>query len=203
MKKFLFIPFIALFSSALAQAQIVETKYRVVSRYYDESGEVTKLLNTRVYIRYNDSVSLSAPAAKQDCAVTIGGKGLFRYVLDASIEECISNRNYIITGEDVVLKMMERAANTNPFAVSAFSGFSSLKIALDSSKETGAKLENTSVKDLGAFASLRAAMRNFFSQGEKTQMISVKDRTVFVLSASGKSKFTLELEPIESETLTH
>ncbi|MBU6375030.1 MAG: hypothetical protein KGQ59_03470 [Bdellovibrionales bacterium] len=197
MKKLNLVPMIALLCTTWSHADIIETKYRVVSRFYDKSGGVQKHINTRAYIRYNDSVGLSSPSAKQDCLVTLGGKGFFRLAVDSGTRECVSNRNYIITAEQTILDMMDRALNKTPWVAFSASEPSELLHL------SNATLKNESIKDLGAFASLRSALQNLFSQGDKTQMISLKDRTVFVLSAGERAKWTLELEPLESETLTH
>ena len=189
--------------SAASQAGLVETKYRVVSRYVDVLGETHSLFNTRAYIRYNTEASARSPLAKSDCLITLGGKGIFQLASNASVESCVSDREYVIVSQDVILKMMNRAVDFALFNETAYMGYHRLEIDLKHGASRAAKLENLSVRDQGALVKLKSVLRNLFQSDDPTEVISTQERTVFVLSSEAEGRFTLELEPISVEILGH
>ena len=203
MKKFaIFAQAAVLLSATLSHAAIVENKYQLKSRYYNEFGEVTHLFDTRLYIKLNDSVGMQDPLARQDCLVTVGGKGLFQLSHGAGPESCVSDREYVIVDETLILKLMERAASLTVYGTEAAIAVDSMSMRV-AQRASDVKLENQSIRDRSALSRVVGTVRNLFSPSARTQMVATRQRTVFALQSEDGRKFTLEIEPVSQEIITH
>lgn len=195
MKFFAFLTFVACIGSFSSQAAIVETKFKVSTRFYDSSGETRKLLTTRAFVRYNDSVDALSKKAKEDCLVISGKRDVLSLFTEVEKSECISNRTFVITTSDIILDMFYRPAT---FDIIHDDLTNIAEIVRDNGKIT-----NATAKDQGHLGSIRSLIRNAFSSATETQTISLIGRTVFTLKGTGRAKFVMELEPVQSKVLSN
>ncbi len=195
MKKLFLISLATLFASMAANASIVETKFKVTSRFYDELGNTKKLATTRAFIRYNPEASVLSPSAKDDCLVSSGKSDLLSLFTEADRSPCISSKTFIITSQDIVVDMFYR-----PAIFTLFPDYISEvgDILRDNGKING-KTEN----DVGTLGSIRSILRNVIANAVEAQTISTIGRTVFELKGNGKAKFVIELEPVKTKLLNH
>jgi hypothetical protein len=195
MKLFTYFTFVAFLGSLTAQAAIVETKFKVSTRYYDSVGETRKLLNTRAYIRYNNSVDALSKKAKDDCLVISGKKDFLSLFTEVEKSECISNKTFVITTNDIILDMIYRPATFDLI-------HDDITNVSDIVRDNG-QITNATARDQGHLGSIRSLIRNAFSNATETQTISLIDRTVFTLKGNGRAKFMMELEPVETKILNN
>lgn len=193
--KSLFFLSIAFAFSATTYAAIVETKFKVTTRMYDEAGETRKLLGSRAFVRYNNSVSITSERAKDDCLVMSGKKDLFSLFSEGEKAECLSDRTYVITTNDIIVDMFYRPATFDPFHDDA--------TTISDILVSGGKITNETAADVGRLGGLRALIRNAFSQATETQTISLIHRTIFTLKGNGRAKVVMELEPVETKVLSN
>lgn len=193
MKK-LFVFTIACAISGLATAAVVETKFKVTSRYYDEFGETRKLPKTRAYVRYNNAVDIMSPLAKEDCLVSSGKNDIFSLFTESENAQCVSSQNFVITTNDIVKEMFFR-----PFM---FSLRDDLYIyqGIDAN---GGVITSSTARDVGDLGLLRLIIRNLFNGIAKTQTISLVGPTIFTFKGTGKSKIVMELEPVKTIILNN
>lgn len=195
MKKLLLLSLATLFASMAANASIVETKFKVSSRFYDELGNTKKLVNTRAFIRYNPDASVLSPSAKDDCLVSSGKSDLLSLFTEADRAPCISSKTFVITSRDIVVDMFYRPAIFTMFPDYIDEVYQIIK---DDGKING-KTEN----DVGTLGSIRSILRNLLANAAEAQTISTVGRTVFELKGNGKAKFVIELEPVKTKLLNH
>jgi hypothetical protein len=195
MKAFMFLTFAAFLGSVGANAAIVETKLKVTTRYYDSFGETRKLLNTRAFVRYNNSVDALSSKAKDDCMVISGKRDFLSLFSEVEKSECISNKTFVITTSDIITDMIYRPATFDII----HDDISNIQEII---RDNG-KITNATAKDQGHLGSIRSLIRNAFSSATETQTISLIGRTVFTLKGNGRAKFVMELEPIETKILNN
>lgn len=195
MKLFSLLSFVVLMGSFTSQAAIVETKFKVSTRFYDSSGETRKLLTTRAFVRYNDAVDALSKKAKEDCLVIAGKRDFLSLFTEVEKSECISNRTFVITTSDIILDMFYRPATFDII-------HDDLTNIADIVRDNG-KITNATAKDQGHLGSIRSLIRNAFSSATETQTISLIGRTVFTLKGTGRAKFVMELEPVQSKILSN
>jgi hypothetical protein len=195
MKKFVLFSLTSLFLSFAAQAAIVETKFKVTTRFYDESGETRKLLNTRAFIRYNPEAGLLSPSAKEDCLVSSGKSDVLSLFTEADRASCISNKTYVITSQDIVLDMFYRPA--------IFTLFPDYLSEVDQVIRDNGKIKGRTAKEVGLVGSLTSIARRYLAEVGDAHIISTEERTVFELKGHGKAKFIIELEPVKTKVLNN
>lgn len=195
MKFFYYFTFVAFLGTLTAQAAIVETKFKVSTRFYDNFGETRKLLNTRAYVRYNNSVDALSDKAKDDCMVISGKKDFISLFSEVEKSECISNKTFVITTNDIIIDMIYRPATFDLF-------HDDITNISDILRDNG-KITNATSNDQGHLGSIRSLIRNAFSKATETQTISLIGRTVFTLKGNNRAKFVMELEPVETKILSN
>ena len=185
---------LATFATFAAQADILETKFKVTGRYYDELGNTRKLTPTRAFIRYNSEAGLLSQSAKSDCLVMSGKSDIASIWTEADKSECISNKSYVITSEEIIVDMFYR-----PAIFSLHNDIDNVYDLLVADAVVTGKTDN----DAGLTGSLRASIRNFLGNATRMQTISLEETTQFTLKAQGRAKFLIELEPVKTKMLNH
>jgi hypothetical protein len=193
MKKFIVLSFTCLFFTISARATVVETKFKVTSRFYDEFGNSSKLLNTRAFIRYNPEANILSPSAKDDCLVSSGKGDILSLFTAADRASCISSKSFVITSKDIIIDMFYR-----PAIFTLYPDY--ISEVFEIIKDNG-KIQSKTSSDAGVLGSLRAIVRNSFNNATDAQIISTMNRTVFELQGNGKAKFVIELQPEKTKFL--
>ena len=196
MKNFFLFSIATLFFSLGANASIVETKFKVTSRYYDEDGNTKKLVNTRAFIRYSPEASVLSADAKDNCLVQSGKADIAGVFLEAEKANCISSKTFVITSEEIVIDMFYRPTMYSLFK-DRISDVSEIRI------NQNGKVTGETERDSGAIGSIRSMLRNSVANAVEAQTISLVGRTVFTLKGNSKAKFIIELEPVETKVLNH
>jgi hypothetical protein len=184
-----------MFLSLTASASIMETKFKVTSRYYDKDGSTSKLINTRAFVRYNPEASILSQSAKDDCLVMSGKNDILSLFVKPDIASCISNKTFVITDEDIIVDMFYLPTTWSFF-------HDRISDVYDIIKDDG-KITSKTEKDQGAFGSVRALLRNSIANAAEAQTISLVGRTVFTLKGNGSAKFVIELEPVKTKLLNN
>jgi hypothetical protein len=195
MKKFMLMTLASLFATMAAHASIVETKFKVTSRFYDELGNTKKLVNTRAFIRYNPEATIFSSSAKDDCLVSSGKSDILSLYTEPDRASCISSKTFVITSRDIVLDMFYR-----PAIFSLFSDY--ISEVYDIEKDNG-KIKGRTASEVGLIGSLRSIIKNTLANAAEAQVISTVDRTVFELKGDGRAKFIIELEPVKTKLLNN
>jgi hypothetical protein len=195
MKNFLLLSMATFFITLGAKASIVETKFKVTSRYYDEEGNTKKLVNTRAFIRYSPEASVLSDEARDNCLVQSGKADIAGVFLEAEKANCISSKTFVVTSEDIVIEMFYRPT--------MYSFFKDRISDVSEIINQNGKVSGVTERDAGVLGSVRSMLRNSVANAVEAQTISLVGRTVFTLKGKSKAKFIIELEPVETKVLNH
>ena len=195
MKKFMLMTLASLFATMTAHASIVETKFKVTSRFYDELGNTKKLVNTRAFVRYNPAASVLSSSAKDDCLVSAGKSDVLSLFTEADRASCISSKTFVITSKDIIIDMFYR-----PTIFTLFPDY--ISEVYEIIRDNG-QVKGRTASDTGILGSLRSIVRNTLANAAEAQVISTVERTVFELKGDGKAKFIIELEPVKTKLLNN
>ncbi len=193
MKKIALLALATLLTSISVKAELVETKFKVSARYFDENGEMRKLINTRAFIRYDNEADLLSNSAKSDCLVISGKKDIASVFTEVDKDSCISNKTYVITSKDIIVDMIYR-----PTIFSFF--HDDIARVYNILIDDGVIISKTS-NDQGTLGSIRAFLRNSLVNAVDVHTISLVGETEFTLKGDGKAKFVIDLEPISTKFL--
>jgi hypothetical protein len=193
LKKIILSSLTTVFLSLSASASILETKFKVTSRYYDQDGSTSKLVNTRAFVRYNPEASILSQSAKDDCLVMSGKKDILTFFTKPDIASCISNKTFVITSEDIIVDMF--------YLPTTWSFFNDRISDVYNIIRDNGNVTSKTEKDEGSFGSVRALLRNSIANAAEAQTISLVGRTTFTLKGNGRAKFVIELEPVKTKKL--